>query len=410
MSILEEFKTVSGLGINREKTELLIDGGCSVRCQEMAERMGMKQGALPIRYLGVPLSSKKMKKSDFQPLLDKILFRFNSWTVRHLSFAGRFQLIQAVIYSTISFWASIFIIPKECIKLLEQMCNAFLWRGEPTSARGAKVSWISVCSPREEGGLGLRRLEEWNQVMGLKLIWLIFTAGGSLLVSWVRRNLIGDRIFWEIQPTRTDSWIWKNLCNLRHLARPMLVCEVGSGITARFWHDNWTSLGPLIELTGPRGPGTTGLHEDAVVAEALRDGEWWLSRSRSRNRLISMVRESLPDAAGIVASEVDDTYLWKPGNSVASSSFSAADTWEALHPAGEPVFWHRQVWFQGRIPKHAFITWVLARNRLGTRDRLRAWGLQVPATCVLCNTTDETRQHLFFACTLQLGGVEFLLF
>ncbi|XP_056862324.1 uncharacterized protein LOC130510011 [Raphanus sativus] len=179
----------------------------------------------------------------------------------------------------------------------------------------------------------------------------------------------------------------------------MLVCEVGSGITARFWHDNWTSLGPLIELTGPRGPGTTGLHEDAVVAEALRDGEWWLSRSRSRNRLISMVRESLPDAAGIVASEVDDMYLWKPGNSVASSSFSAADTWEALHPAGEPVFWHRQVWFQGRIPKHAFITWVLARNRLGTRDRLRAWGLQVPATCVLCNTTDETMQHLFFDCT-----------
>lgn len=119
MSILEEFKAVSGLRINKEKTGLLLDGGCSARCQEMAERLGIKQGALPIRYLGVPLSAKKVKKSDFQPLLDKVLLRFNSWTVRHLSFAGRFQLIQAVIYSTISFWASIFIIPKECIHLLE---------------------------------------------------------------------------------------------------------------------------------------------------------------------------------------------------------------------------------------------------------------------------------------------------
>lgn len=103
MGILEEFKAVLGLMINKEKTELLIDGGCAVRCQGMAESLGIKQGVLPIRYLGVPFSSKKIKKSDFQPLLDKILFRFNSWTVSHISFACRFQLIQAVIYSTIFF-------------------------------------------------------------------------------------------------------------------------------------------------------------------------------------------------------------------------------------------------------------------------------------------------------------------
>lgn len=140
------------------------------------------------------------------------------------------------------------------------MCNAFLWRGAPAVARRVKASWISVCTLKEEGGLGLRWLEEWNQVLGLKLIWLIFAAGGSLWVSWVRRNLIGERKFWELQPQRSDSWIWKSLYNLRHLAHPMIVCEVQSGITASFWHDNWTSAGPLIDLTGPRGPGVTGLH------------------------------------------------------------------------------------------------------------------------------------------------------
>lgn len=129
---------------------------------------------------------------------------------------------------------------------------------------------------------------------------------------------------------------------------------------------------------------------DAVVAEAIRDGTWWLSRSRSRNRLNSLIRECLPDAAPICSSEANDIYLWKPGNRVASSSFSTADTWAALHPQGEAVFWHRQVWFQGRIPKHAFITWMIARNRLGTRDIMRSWGLQVPATCILCNVADET--------------------
>lgn len=119
LSILEEFRVVSGLKINRQKSELLIDGGSSSRCRALANELGIAQGALPLRYLGVPLSLQKMTRSDFQPLLDKIAARFSSWTVKHLSFAGRFQLIQVVIYSTISFWASMFIIPSECVAIVE---------------------------------------------------------------------------------------------------------------------------------------------------------------------------------------------------------------------------------------------------------------------------------------------------
>jgi len=118
----------------------------------------------------VPLTSKKMTKQDYKPLLDKILSRFSSWTVRHLSFAGRLQLIQSVIYSIISFWASIFLLPNQCLLEIERMCSAFLWSGKHESARGAKVSWDSVCTPKEYGGLGLRRLQPWNKVLGLKLI------------------------------------------------------------------------------------------------------------------------------------------------------------------------------------------------------------------------------------------------
>lgn len=195
LEILEEFKQISRLSINRDKTELMIDGGSHSVCQELAESLEIKQGELSVRYLVVPLASKKMRKSDFKPLLDKVEARFNSWTVKHLSFAGRFQLIQAVIYSTISFWTSIFILPKECITILERMCNAFPWDGPPQSARGAKISWDIICTTKKEGGLGLRKLADWNQVLALKLIWLLFVAGGSLWVSWIRRNKIGSDNF-----------------------------------------------------------------------------------------------------------------------------------------------------------------------------------------------------------------------
>lgn len=42
------------------------------------------------------------------------------------------------------------------IKKIEQICAGFLWKGNFQSAKGAKVSWCSICFPKAEGGLGLR--------------------------------------------------------------------------------------------------------------------------------------------------------------------------------------------------------------------------------------------------------------
>lgn len=280
------------------------------------------------------------------------------------------------------------------------MCSAFLWKGNPRSARGAKVSWDSVCTPKDCGGLGLRRLLPWNKVLGLKLIWLLFTAGGSLWVSWVRRNLLGQQNFWDMVNINSGSWIWKSICKLRPVARQFVFCKVGSGITCNFWSDNWTELGPLIFITGEMGPRVTGLPRNSTVAEAVRDGDWWISRSRSRNPIIQLLRECLPSSAIVnsLREAEDDCFLWKIGQRCALDKFSSADTWNHLNPPGIKVDWSNSIWFKGRIPKHAFVAWVNMRHRLPTRDRMLSWGVTVPPLCLLCNVHDETRQYLFFDC------------
>lgn len=178
----------------------------------------------------------------------------------------------------------------------------------------------------------------------------------------------------------------------------MLFCEVGSGITASFWQDNWTNAGPLIELIGERGPQITGLSIDAVVADVLTSDGWRWDRSRSRSPVIALLKDTLPNAQEIIASEVDDNYVWIPVRGRGNGCFSVSETWRALHPFPLEVPWHKAVWFAGRIPKHAFITWIAARDRMVTRDRLIRWGLSVPSTCVLCTGREESRQHLFFYC------------
>lgn len=139
----------------------------------LASHFGIVNGSLPVRYLGLPLLPHQIKPKDYQPLLDKVYKIITYWTVRHLLFAGRLQLIQSVLFSLINFWTSVFPLPKKCLAALERMCSAYLWKSVLTSARGAKISWDSVCTPKKEGDLGLRRLQACNKVFTLKLIWLL---------------------------------------------------------------------------------------------------------------------------------------------------------------------------------------------------------------------------------------------
>ncbi|KAG7577371.1 Endonuclease/exonuclease/phosphatase superfamily [Arabidopsis thaliana x Arabidopsis arenosa] len=398
LDVLAQFKSVSGLGINLSKSCLFLDGSNFDLISQISSRHNLTHGSLPIRYLGVPLLPSKLNASDYQPLIDRIKGRISSWTNRHLSFAGRLQLLHSVINSTINFWASIFILPNKCIAELEQLCSAFLWKGAASSARGAKVSWEVVCSPKSAGGLGLKRLADWNQIFGLKLIWLLFSQAGSLWVSWVKNHLIRGRCFWDADFRFTGSWIWRRLSKLRVLARPFIFCSVQSGCLALFWHDNWTNLGPLIDIVGPAGPRVTGIGLLATVSEAVVNDAWFLPRGR--HPLVQLLRNCLLSHPPPLETETRKVlFLWKIDADQAQGHFSSSKTWKHLHPPGPTKAWFTQVWFKERIPKLAFMFWLTVQDRLTTRDRLRRWNLPIPAACLLCQTDEESRDHLFFQCT-----------
>lgn len=112
IEVLRSFSYASGLQLNLEKSELFLDGNNTQLSATLATRFGIVNGSLPVSYLGLPLLPHKMRPKDDQPLLDTVYKRINFWTVRHLSFVGRLQLIQSVLYKLISFWIFVFPLPK----------------------------------------------------------------------------------------------------------------------------------------------------------------------------------------------------------------------------------------------------------------------------------------------------------
>lgn len=59
--------------------------------------------------------------------------------------------------------------------------------------------------PKKEGGLGLKRLEVWNQAAIMWHIWLLFKRAGSLWVAWVLKYLLKGRSFLEVKVPQGSS-------------------------------------------------------------------------------------------------------------------------------------------------------------------------------------------------------------
>ena len=97
VEVFEYFAKISGLEISLEKCTFYLAGVSDARRQEMESRYSIQSGKLPVRYLRLPLLTKRMRIADYMPLLDRIKSRISSWTARHLSMAGRLALIHQLL-------------------------------------------------------------------------------------------------------------------------------------------------------------------------------------------------------------------------------------------------------------------------------------------------------------------------
>ncbi|GJX83736.1 reverse transcriptase zinc-binding domain-containing protein [Tanacetum coccineum] len=63
----------------------------------------------------------------------------------------------------------------------------------------AKVSWEDVCLCKQEGGHGIRRLENFNVALMSTHVWKIVTRKESLWVKWIHAYKLKKRSFWDVK-------------------------------------------------------------------------------------------------------------------------------------------------------------------------------------------------------------------
>nr|XP_009608206.1 uncharacterized protein LOC104102245 [Nicotiana tomentosiformis] len=126
--------------------------------EQILAHLGFEQGSLPFKYLGIPLSTKKIALLKWQPLIEKITTKIFSWSAKKLSYVGRVQLVQSVVFGIQAYWAQLFILPAKVLKMIETLCRSYIWSGTNTITRKALVAWEKICTPNSAGGLNLINL------------------------------------------------------------------------------------------------------------------------------------------------------------------------------------------------------------------------------------------------------------
>ncbi|XP_058200946.1 uncharacterized protein LOC131315769 [Rhododendron vialii] len=91
----------------------------------------------------------------------------------------------------------------------------------------------------------------------------------------------------------------------------------------------------------------------------------------------------------------EDSIIW---NLNANGRFSVQSAWNAFRRPKPPVPWAKVVWYKHAVPRWAIVQWLAILCRLSTKDKLQQWGVLVENQCVLCSTTMESHERLFFQC------------
>ncbi|XP_019164336.1 PREDICTED: uncharacterized protein LOC109160503 [Ipomoea nil] len=166
------------------------------------------------RYLGVPSIHGRVTSNIFTPLIEKIDGRLEGWKGKNLSLAGRITLAQSVLNAMPYYMMQSMYLPKGVCDTIERRIRQFIWKENIHL-----VNWETITKPKEQGGVGLRRLREMNLAFLTKLGWRLHTEKENLWAKVVlAKYMHGTSEDCNYTKKKACSNLWRGICE----AQPIL--------------------------------------------------------------------------------------------------------------------------------------------------------------------------------------------
>jgi hypothetical protein len=232
------FEAASGLKVNLAKS-VLIPVGNVQQIGYLVSILGCEVASLPLEYLGLPLGAPNNDSHILDDILEKMERRLAGWKRPLLSKGGRVTLIKSTLANIPTYYISLFKIPVKVANRIEKLQHDFLWRGVGEECKYHLVKWSKVCSPLSEGGLGLRKLVDFNHALLGKWLWryghereawwrgVVEVKYGSMWGGWCTIPHTGV----------SRASLWKNIRIGWETFSSHSRLVLGDGSWIRFWYD-----------------------------------------------------------------------------------------------------------------------------------------------------------------------------
>ena len=367
------FEATLGLRINLAKSEILPVGGVE-EVEELAVELGCRVGSLPSTYLGLPLGAPHKSLSMWDEVEERVRRRLALWKRQYISKGGRITLIKSTMTSMPIYQMSLFRMPKVVARRLEKLQRDFLWGGRNLERNTHLVKWEVVCTDKEKGGLGIRKLAllnkallgRWIFAFEKENLWkkVISVKYGQEGLGWRTNKANGTfRVGVWKEILKETNWCWENIG-----------FTVGNGTKIRFWTDHWCGLAALSQ-SFPQ------LYALAVQRNARVDevwdpnfgqGGWNLSFIRAFNDWeLDLVGDLLTVLRGYRLTLEEDSVTWKGGR---NGKFGVKETYRLLITPNNISFPKNCIWVARVSTKVAFFVWEATWGKVLTLYRLQKRG------------------------------------
>jgi hypothetical protein len=206
--------------------------GNVVQVGRLVDILGCEVASLPVKYLGLHLGASYKSTRIWDGVIEKVENRLASWKRLYLSKGGRVTLIKSTLSNIPTYYLSLIPIPASLATRIEKLQQDFLWGGLGEEFKYHLVSWVKVCTPILEGGLGIRNLVLFNRALLGKWLWrfgmerdawwrvAVDSKYGCMWGGWCSREIV--RAF--------GVGLWKNIRKGWETFSRFIRYEVGVGL------------------------------------------------------------------------------------------------------------------------------------------------------------------------------------
>jgi len=254
-NILLLYEQASGQRINQAKSAITFS---SKAPQTLKDRV---KGDLSIsneggtgKYLGLPEHFGRRKRDIFTATVDRIRQRAIGWSTRQFSAAGKLTLLKSVLSAMPNHSMSCFKLPLFLCKRIQSALTRFYWNSKPDERKMAWISWQTMTKSKNDGGLGLRDIQCFNDAMLAKLSRKILTSPECLLARVLRGKYFPDADFLQISAPASCSHGWRGILIGRDLIKDHVGWAIGNGEDINVWNEPWLSTSEWEAPLGPPPP------------------------------------------------------------------------------------------------------------------------------------------------------------